>query len=228
MRAKLLAAAAVPHFLAHDDRNPGPTRRFEIQADLPRIYNTRAVMYNTTWDRWPLGEAVRAAFLTVAVWWAVFSLPVLLFVEERRRELPPRRGGLVRSTFTDLAETFRHVRRYRQAFLFLIAYWFYIDGVDTIIRMAVDYGMSLGFAVNDLLTALLITRSIGRPIQQVISATEQVEDFFLKIDDLQLTAFTAGKIKNRYSGFTHLRSPPAGSPNRNISTQVRPYSNRDR
>jgi UMF1 family MFS transporter len=109
------------------------------------------------------GEAVRLAFLMVAVWWAVFSLPVLLFVEERRPELPPRRGGLVRSTFTDLAETFRHIRHYRQAFLFLVAYWFYIDGVDTIVRMAVDYGLAIGFSSADLLSALLLTQLVGFP-----------------------------------------------------------------
>ncbi|MEJ2575779.1 MAG: MFS transporter [Gammaproteobacteria bacterium] len=108
-------------------------------------------------------QAVQVAFLTVAVWWGMFSLPVLLFVEETAPRLPPRPGGLVRGTLADLGETFRHVRRYRYAFLFLVAYWFYIDGVDTIVRMAVDYGLAIGFSSADLLSALLLTQLIGFP-----------------------------------------------------------------
>ena len=109
------------------------------------------------------GQAVRVAFLTVSVWWAVFSLPVLLFVHESQPKLPPRSGGLVRGALIDLRETFLHVRRYRQAFLFLLAYWLYIDAVDTIVRMAVDYGLAIGFSSSDLLTALLVTQLVGFP-----------------------------------------------------------------
>jgi UMF1 family MFS transporter len=57
--------------------------------------------------------------------------------------------------------------------LFLCAYWLYIDGVDTIIRMAVDYGMSLGFAVNDLLLALLVTQFVGFPAALVFGRLGQ-------------------------------------------------------
>jgi UMF1 family MFS transporter len=57
--------------------------------------------------------------------------------------------------------------------LFLCAYWLYIDGVDTIIRMAVDYGMSLGFAANDLLLALLVTQFVGFPAALVFGRLGQ-------------------------------------------------------
>ena len=110
------------------------------------------------------GEAVRVAFLTVAVWWAVFSVPVFLFVREPPR---PDDGGWgrrwMRAAFAQLAETFRHIRAVRPAFLFLLAYWLYIDGVDTVVRMAVDYGLSLGFAADGLMIALLITQLVGFP-----------------------------------------------------------------
>ena len=109
-------------------------------------------------------EAVKLAFLTVAVWWAVFAVPVFLFV----REPPVPDGGArgrswLRAAFAQPFETFRHIRAVRPAFLFLIAYWLYIDGVDTVVRMAVDYGLSLGFAADGLMTALLVTQLVGFP-----------------------------------------------------------------
>jgi UMF1 family MFS transporter len=63
----------------------------------------------------------------------------------------------------ELRDTFREVRKFRIAFTFLVAYWLYIDGVDTVIRMAVDYGMSIGLASRDLIAALLITQFVGFP-----------------------------------------------------------------
>ena len=53
--------------------------------------------------------------------------------------------------FKQFIDTFKKIRHLKMVFLFLLAYWFYIDGVDTIIRMAVDYGLSLGFESNDLI-----------------------------------------------------------------------------
>lgn len=82
--------------------------------------------------------AVQLAFLMVAAWWALFSIPVFLFVPESRQLAGERPGRGIREVFRELLETLRHIRRYRQAFLFLLAYWLYIDGVDTVVRMAVD------------------------------------------------------------------------------------------
>jgi UMF1 family MFS transporter len=62
-----------------------------------------------------------------------------------------------------LIETFKKLRHMKIVILFLLAYWFYIDGVDTIIRMAVDYGLSLGFESTDLIVALLIVQFVGFP-----------------------------------------------------------------
>ncbi len=107
--------------------------------------------------------AVRVSFLTVAVWWAVFSLPILVSVHETRAPQPTRLGTALRQGLGQLRHTLREISRLPQTFLFLLAYWLYIDGVDTIIRMAVDYGLSLGFPSNSLITALLITQFVGFP-----------------------------------------------------------------
>ncbi len=106
---------------------------------------------------------VRFVILSVAIWWAVFSIPIFLFVRG-----PKTRGDLsgwkaVTGGARQLISTFQEIRKLRVVFLFLIGYWLYIDGVDTIIRMAVDYGMSIGLDSNSLILALLITQFIGFP-----------------------------------------------------------------
>ena len=109
------------------------------------------------------GEAVRFAFLTVAVWWAVFSIPIALFVREPEGKETFSGFSAVKAGLRQFRNTFNEVRHLKTVFLFLAAYWLYIDGVDTIIRMAVDYGMSIGFESKDLIKALLITQFIGFP-----------------------------------------------------------------
>ena len=106
-------------------------------------------------------EAVRLSFLTVAAWWLVFSIPLFRHVPE-----PPGTDGTGSATeagLRSLAKTLREYRAHRMAGLFLLAYFFYIDGVHTIIRMAVDYGLSLGFPSDSLIVALLIVQFVGFP-----------------------------------------------------------------
>jgi UMF1 family MFS transporter len=109
------------------------------------------------------GEAVRFSFVSVGVWWAVFSVPVFLFVNEPEGTEATSGLAALKAGIAQLRNTFHEVRHLKTVFLFLAAYWLYIDGVDTIIRMAVDYGISIGFASNDLIIALLITQFIGFP-----------------------------------------------------------------
>ncbi len=109
--------------------------------------------------------AVRWAFGVTAVWWALFSIPLWWWVRERApvQAVRPPLFTLLQQSVTQLRETFRHIRQLRVVWLFLLAYWFYIDGVDTVILMSVDYGKALGFADDSLITALLITQFIAFP-----------------------------------------------------------------
>ena len=108
-------------------------------------------------------QAVRISFVMVAIWWAVFSIPLLVFVQEPGNRLGAERKSVLLAGLRQLAATFREVRKLRVVCLFLVGYWLYIDGVDTIIRMAVDYGLSLGFSSKSLLLALLLTQFVGFP-----------------------------------------------------------------
>lgn len=107
--------------------------------------------------------AVRVSFLSVAIWWAVFTLPLLLWVRERRTVTPLSPGQALVAGFRELKSTLGHVRQYRAIVLFLLSFWLYIDGVNTVIKMAVDYGMSIGLEAKNLITALLITQFVGFP-----------------------------------------------------------------
>ena len=107
--------------------------------------------------------AVRFSFLTVGVWWAIFSIPLFLFVREPAALTSTSRESAVTAGLLQLRETFHQIRHLHTVFLFLLAYWLYIDGVNTVIRMAVDYGISIGLASNHLIMALLITQFVGFP-----------------------------------------------------------------
>lgn len=112
----------------------------------------------------------RLAFLSVAVWWLIFSIPVLRKVGEPKRvvELDESTtnaslGTSVVMAFTRLAETVRELRGYRQAFLAMLAFTIYNDGIQTIIKMASVYGTEIGIGQSDLITAILLVQFIGIP-----------------------------------------------------------------
>jgi len=108
-------------------------------------------------------QAVRASFILVGLWWVLFTIPLVVFVRER--SIPETIGGraAIAAALRQIAATLREVRKLRTVWLFLLAYWCYIDGVYTIARMAVDYGMAIGLKPTSLIVALLITQLVGFP-----------------------------------------------------------------
>ncbi|MDX1516478.1 MAG: MFS transporter [Woeseiaceae bacterium] len=107
-------------------------------------------------------SVIRFAFVSVGVWWAVFALPILMFVQEKKSGKAVAESP-VRAAYAELKSTISHIRRYRNVVIFLIAYWLYIGGVFTVIFMAVNFGQRLGFSQQDLVTALMITNFAGFP-----------------------------------------------------------------
>ena len=110
------------------------------------------------------GQAVKYSLLSVGLWWGGFTAFAIAWVKEEKTAFPDAgRGSALIQGFRQFTGTFKKAKHLKTVFLFLLAYWFYIDGVDTIIRMAVDYGMSIGFEANDLIIALLMVQFIGFP-----------------------------------------------------------------
>ena len=109
---------------------------------------------------------VRLAFASVAVWWLVFSLPLFRGVPEPppRLEADEHPGeSPIRVAFVRLAETFRELRGYRQAFLMLLAFLIYNDGIQTVIKMATAYGTEIGIGQSALIGAILLVQFVGIP-----------------------------------------------------------------
>lgn len=112
------------------------------------------------------GMAVRVSFLSVAVWWALFAIPLYRRVAEPTRrlktdELPT--ANPVSTGFRRLRATFVEIRSYRHAFFMLVAFLVYNDGINTIIRMATIFGTEIGIASQHLIGALLLVQFLGLP-----------------------------------------------------------------
>ena len=108
----------------------------------------------------------KIVFIFTSLWWLLFMLPLILFWEDKTK---PNISKL------SVIESFKELFSNKKVFYFLLAYWVYIDGVDTIIRMAVNYGLTLGFSSSDLLVALLVTQFVSFPGTLVIL---KISDFF--------------------------------------------------
>lgn len=101
--------------------------------------------------------ATRAAFISVGLWWLLFSLPLFLRVREARVADDSPLG------WRELVATVRQIARHRPVWMFLLAYFLYIDAVNTLAQMAVDFGLNLGFASDSLIKALLIVQFVSFP-----------------------------------------------------------------
>jgi MFS transporter, UMF1 family len=134
------------------------------------------------WFGFPSGEGlseaaqtlpVRAAFLSVALWWLLFAIPLFRRVPEPARRLEADESAQenpLRIAFVRLGETLRELRGYRQAFMMLVAFLVYNDGIQTIIKMATAYGAEIGIDQGALIAAILIVQIVGVPFSFLFGA----------------------------------------------------------
>ena len=115
----------------------------------------------------------RLAFLSVAVWWFLFSIPVLTRVPEPPRAIEPDESAeawSVRTPFRRVSETFREMRGYKQLFLMLLAFALYNDGIQTVIKMATAFGTEVGINQTVLIASILVVQFVGIPCTFVFGA----------------------------------------------------------
>lgn len=115
-------------------------------------------------DGLPVRET-RIGFMVVAAWWLLFSLPALFTLKQKH--YVEMSSAPVAGSFRKLLQTLKDIKQHRQAFVFLIAYFFYIDGVGTIITMSTAYGRDLGFGTTLLIVVLLFIQVVAFPFALV-------------------------------------------------------------
>ena len=104
------------------------------------------------------------SFLSVSIWWGVFSIPIFKYVNENQiNKVEIKASNLFIQSLQRVISTFKDIRQYKTLSLFLLAYWLYMDGVDTIVRMALAYGADIGLEASDMILALIITQFVGFP-----------------------------------------------------------------
>jgi len=105
--------------------------------------------------------ASRIAFLITALWWFSFTIP--MFKNVKQKYWVEREPRVIVNSIRRLGKTFKEIKKYRTIFLFLLSYFFYIDGVGTIISMSTAYGTDLGLGSTELIIALLAVQIVAAP-----------------------------------------------------------------
>lgn len=123
-----------------------------IMIKLPHIF----FLPNELWG-------TRAAFLSVGVWWSVFSIPLLKNLKEKGKPQSRNNKSYIAIGFSRILSTFKEIKKYKELFKFLIAFLLYNDGIGTVMRMATVYGREIGIGQTDLIGALLLTQFVGIP-----------------------------------------------------------------
>jgi UMF1 family MFS transporter len=159
----------LPHIASSDELDRVSTAGFAmgfVGGGLLLLVNLAWILSPATFGLPDSLAAIKLSFVSVAVWWFVFTLPLLRRVPEPAATLEPDetgREGTVRAAFVRVLETFRELRTYRQAFLMLVAFLLYNDGIQTIIRMASIYGAEIGIDRNAQIAAFVLVQFVGVP-----------------------------------------------------------------
>lgn len=158
----------LPHIAGPDEMDRVSSAGYALGylgGGLLLVVNLAWIMSPTTFGLADAGVASRLSFLSVAIWWAGFSIPLFRRVPEPavRPSAAVAALGPVRASFAQLATTLRELGRFRQAALMLLAFLIYNDGIGTIIRMAGSYGAEIGLPTSHLIGAIVLVQFVGIP-----------------------------------------------------------------
>ena len=155
----------LPHIAAPDEMDRVSTSGYAIGylgGGIVLIVNLLWILMPATFGIPNTVAAIKLSFVSVAVWWLVFSIPLFKYVPEPKR-VNAGEGHVVRSGFAQVVQTFHELRGYRQAFLMLVAFLLYNDGIQTIIRMATIYGAEIGIDRDARIAAFVLVQFVGVP-----------------------------------------------------------------
>ena len=160
--ANVFYDALLPHVAKEEDRDRVSTRGYALgYLGGGLLLAINAAMIQLLPGTW----GARLSFLSVAIWWAVFSIPVLTRVPEPPAAVASLKPGenILTVSFRRIRDTLGDVRQYRELFKYLIAFLIYNDGIGTIISVSGIYGAELGFGSMELILALLLVQFVGIP-----------------------------------------------------------------
>jgi MFS transporter, UMF1 family len=141
-----------------------------LSGGLMLLMNLAWILSPTTFGFADSAAATKAAFVAVAIWWAVFSIPLFRTIREPLTAPGERGGSVIGAAFGRLGKTFREIRRYRHAFLLFIAMLLYQDGIQTVIRMSSVYGAEVGIDTNLQIAAFVMVQFVGIPFAFLFGA----------------------------------------------------------
>jgi UMF1 family MFS transporter len=166
----------LPHVAREDEADRVSSAGYAIGylgGGLLLVLNLAWIVQPQAWGLADAGSATRLSFLSVAVWWLFFSIPIFRGVPEPPRALEAdeqARQNPVAVGFKRVRETFGELRTFRQAFLLLVAFAIYNDGINTIIRMATIYGSQVGLSATDMMPAIVLVQFLGVPFTFLFGA----------------------------------------------------------
>jgi len=165
--ANIFYESLLPHIALKNDIDQISTKGYAlgyVGGGILLSINALWIMKYELFGMPDIAFALRASFLSVAVWWAMFSIPFFWRVPEPPIFTIIRPSlNIIKIGFSRLATTFQEIKRYKQLLIFLIAFWLYNDGINTIIKMATAYGDEIGIKVTDMTIGLIITQFVGIP-----------------------------------------------------------------
>jgi UMF1 family MFS transporter len=159
----------LPHIAAPDEMDRVSTAGYAIGfigGGILLLANLAWILTPQTFGLPDTLAAIKLSFLSVGIWWLLFSIPLFLRVPEPPAVLEADeriQDNAVRVAFTRVWETFHEIRGFRNAFLMLVAFLLYNDGIQTIIRMAAIYGAELGIDRNSQIAAFVMVQFVGVP-----------------------------------------------------------------
>jgi len=168
--ANVFYDSLLPHVAREEDQDEVSTRGYAMgYLGGGLLLAINIAMIQLIPDSWFDFAGIRLSFLSVAIWWGVFTIPLLRIVPEPPAATARLQPGetVIGASFRRLATTFRRVQQYSELFKLLVAFFIYNDGIGTIIGVAVIYGAELGFGTTEMLLALLLVQFVGIPFSLI-------------------------------------------------------------
>jgi MFS-type transporter involved in bile tolerance (Atg22 family) len=202
----------LPHVARPDDQDRVSTRGYAMgYLGGGLLLAVNIVMIQVLPGTW----GARLSFLSVAIWWAVFSIPIFRIVPEPEAAAEKLARGIdvIRVSFSRLRDTLRDIRQYTELFKFLVAFLIYNDGIGTIIGVAAIYGAEMGFGSVELILALLLVQFVGIPYSLIFGRLPRSGDkrrpFFLAFVLFNLVALPLAGLAGRHVLPANISGAPA-------------------